>query len=65
MAEYRRVVLPVATPEYNSNNEQVSRATVTQTLEEMQSDIAANTKKTSKESSLALRRFQFLLMGAS
>ncbi len=57
MAEYRRVVLPVATPEYNSNNEQVSRATVTQTLEEMQSDIAANTKKTSKE--------RFLLMGAS
>ena len=65
MAEYRRVVLPVATPEYNSNNEQVSRATVTQTLEEMQSDIASNTKKPSKESSLALRRFQFLLMGAS
>ena len=65
MAEYRRVVLPVATPEYNSDNEEVSRATVTQTLEEMQSDIAANTKKTSKESSRALRRFQFLLMGAS
>ena len=65
MGEYRRVVLPVATAEYNPNNEQVSRPTVTQTLEEMQSDIAANTKKTSKESSLALRRFQFLLMGAS
>jgi hypothetical protein len=57
--------LPVATADYNPNNEQVSRATVTQTLEEMQSDIASNTKKTSKESSLALRRFQFLLMGAS
>jgi len=65
MADYRMVVLPIATEEYNRSNEQVSRATVTQALQDMQSDVAGNTNKTNKDSSLALRRFQFLLMGAS
>ena len=65
MADYRMVVLPIATEEYNRSNEQVSRSTVTQALQDMQSDVAGNTNKTNKDSSLALRRFQFLLMGAS
>ena len=65
MADYRMVVLPTASFEYSQQNEQVSRATVTQALQDMQSDVAGNTNKTNKDSSLALRRFQFLLMGAS
>tara|TARA_B100000902_G_C27261933_1_gene891296 strand:- start:864 stop:1061 length:198 start_codon:yes stop_codon:yes gene_type:complete len=65
MADYRMVVLPIATAEYDRSNEQVSRTTVTQALQDMQSDVAGNTNKTNKDSSLALRRFQFLLMGAS
>jgi len=65
MGDYRMVVLPIATEEYSRSNEQVSRATVTQALQDMQSDVAGNTNKTNKDSSLALRRFQFLLMGAS
>ena len=65
MGDYRMVVLPTASFEYNQQNEQVSRSTVTQALQEMQSDVAGNTNKTNKDSSLALRRFQFLLMGAS
>tara|TARA_R100000458_G_C8202369_1_gene192475 strand:+ start:634 stop:831 length:198 start_codon:yes stop_codon:yes gene_type:complete len=65
MGDYRMVVLPTATAEYDRSNEQVSRTTVTQALQDMQSDVAGNTNKTNKDSSLALRRFQFLLMGAS
>ena len=65
MADYRMVVLPTATAEYDRSNEQVSSTTVTQALQDMQSDVAGNTNKPNKDSSLALRRFQFLLMGAS
>ena len=65
MGDYRMVVLPTASFEYSQQNEQVSRSTVTQALQDMQSDVAGNTNKTNKDSSLALRRFQFLLMGAS
>ena len=65
MGDYRMVVLPTASFEYSQQNEQVSRSTVTQALQDIQSDVAGNTNKTNKDSSLALRRFQFLLMGAS
>tara|TARA_R100001594_G_scaffold24026_1_gene47047 strand:- start:1327 stop:1524 length:198 start_codon:yes stop_codon:yes gene_type:complete len=65
MGDYRMVVLPTASFEYSQQNEQVSRSAVTQALQDMQSDVAGNTNKTNKDSSLALRRFQFLLMGAS
>ena len=65
MGDYRMVVLPTASFEYSQQNEQVSRSTVTQALQDMQSDVAGNTNKTNKDSALALRRFQFLLMGAS
>lgn len=57
--------LPVATPSYDPSNEQSARRTIEQSFQDLDSKVEANTSKTSKPSSLALRRFQFLLMGAS
>lgn len=61
----RYTTLPVARPEYDSENEQVTRRTIEQALQDMTSVVEGNRNKTNKLSSLALRRFQFLLMGAS
>ena len=57
--------LPVETPSYDPSNEQSTRRTIEQSFQDLDSKVEANTSKTSKPSSLALRRFQFLLMGAS
>jgi hypothetical protein len=61
----RYTTLPVATREYEQQNEQVARRTIEQSLQDISSTVEGNTNKTNKNSSLALRRFQFLLMGAS
>jgi hypothetical protein len=60
----RYIALPVATPEYDRENEQVTRRSLEQSLQDANANIAGNRDKTNKLSSLALRRFQFLLMGA-
>jgi|TARA_B100001094_G_scaffold120767_1_gene116478 hypothetical protein len=56
--------LPVATQAYEQQNEQVARRTVEQSLQDISATVEGNTNKTNKDSSMALRRFQFLLMGA-
>lgn len=61
----RYTTLPVARPEYDGENEQVTRRTIEQALQDVTSVVEGNRNKTNKLSSLALRRFQFLLMGAS
>ena len=61
----RYTTMPVATREYEQQNEQVARRTIEQSLQDISSTVEGNTNKTNKDSSLALRRFQFLLMGAS
>ena len=60
----RYTTLPVANKEYEQQNEQVARRTIEQSLQDIPSIVEGNTNKTNKNSSLALRRFQFLLMGA-
>ena len=60
----RYTTLPVAKKEYEQQNEQVARRTIEQSLQDISSTVEGNTNKTNKNSSLALRRFQFLLMGA-
>jgi len=60
----RYTTLPVSTREYDSQNEQVTRRTIEQALQDINAQVEGNTQKTNKDSSLALRRFQFLLMGA-
>ena len=57
--------LPVADSEYSQQNEQVARRSIEQSLQDISTTVEGNTNKTNRDSSLALRRFQFLLMGAS
>ena len=61
----RYTTLPVARPEYDSENEQVTRRTIEQALQDVTTIVEGNRNKPRKPSSLAIRRFQFLLMGAS
>jgi hypothetical protein len=57
--------LPVAPLEYLARDEQITRRTIENSFEDLEAKVDANRNKTSKQSSLAMRRFQFLLMGAS
>ena len=57
--------LPVASRQYDAENEQISRRTIENSFQDLENKVDGNTNKKSKPSSLALRRFQFLLMGAS
>lgn len=57
--------LPVASIQYDAENEQISRRTIENSFQDLEAKVDGNTTKTNKPSSLALRRFQFLLMGAS
>jgi len=56
--------LPVATPDYSYDNEQTSRRTVEQYLEDLRSDVVDIQNQTSGSATMAMRRHQFLLMGA-
>ena len=58
------ITLPVATLEYNQFDEQTMRRSAEQYMSDLRDDVASNQTKSGKDSSLALRRFQFLLMGA-
>ena len=57
--------LPVASPEYNQFNEGVTRRTLELALSNADNEIEVAKRQSDKTGSLALRRFQFLLMGAS
>ena len=59
------VVLPTANPEYDFQNELTMRRAIERSFNEVSDDFRAVTTKTDKEASLALKRYQFLLMGAS
>jgi hypothetical protein len=49
---------------YDEQNEAVTRRTLEQRLDDIEQEMEKNKSKTSASSSMALRRFQFLLMGA-
>ena len=59
------VVLPTANTEYDFQNELTMRRAIERAFNEVSDDFRAVTTKTDKEESLALKRYQFLLMGAS
>jgi len=65
MAQSRIVPLPVAAKEYNFINEATTRVQIEQLLQEVKNDIVLAKTQGDKDGSLAIRRFQFLLMGAS
>ena len=57
--------LPLASEEYEQSNESITRRSIEQTLQEVKSDVDLAKPQGDKDGSLAMRRFQFLLMGAS
>tara|TARA_Y100000114_G_scaffold30786_1_gene26381 strand:+ start:2410 stop:2604 length:195 start_codon:yes stop_codon:yes gene_type:complete len=61
----RQNPLPVPTPDYNVNNEATTRRTIEQALDQIENDVNLAKTQGDKPGSLAMRRFQFLLMGAS
>jgi len=58
------IKLPIADQEYNLPNEQTMRRTVEQSFQDLRGDMIEVRDGLSKPASLALRRHQFLLMGA-
>ena len=65
MADKSAVPLPIATTEYDEINETVTRRTIEQTFQDINSDIGNAKRKQDTISSKAIRRHQFLLMGVS
>ncbi len=61
----RQNPLPVPTPEYDVNNEATTRRTIEQAMDQIENDVNIAKTQGDKSGSLAMRRFQFLLMGAS
>ena len=51
----RYTTLPVANREYEQENEQVTRRTIEQSLQDISSTVEGNTNKTNKDSSLSKR----------
>ena len=61
----RQNPLPVPAPEYDVANESITRRTLEQALDLIENDVELAKTQGDKSGSLAMRRFQFLLMGAS
>jgi len=57
--------LNVATEEYEQVNEGISRRTIEQNFQDVSSDIHSVKTQGDRDSSLSLRKYQFLLLGAS
>jgi len=65
MAQQRNQPLPVPTQEYDQQNEALTRRNLELALQTISNDIDLAKTQGDKPGSLAMRRFQFLLMGAS
>jgi|TARA_R100001143_G_scaffold60512_1_gene60066 hypothetical protein len=57
--------LNMAPTEYDENNESISRRTIEQNFQDVSSDLESVKTQDDKDSSLSLRKYQFLLLGAS
>tara|TARA_A100001515_G_scaffold47141_1_gene37203 strand:+ start:731 stop:934 length:204 start_codon:yes stop_codon:yes gene_type:complete len=65
MADKSAVPLPIATTEYDEINETITRRTIEQTFQDINSEIGNAKRQQDTISSKAIRRHQFLLMGVS
>ncbi len=65
MPSRRSVPLPVPTTEYAQENEALTRRTIEFAFQTLENDVELAKTQGDKTGSLAMRRFQFLLMGAS
>jgi hypothetical protein len=57
--------LPLAGEKYDQFNEAITRNSIEKTFQDVKDDVDLAKNQGDKDSSLAMRRFQFLLMGAS
>lgn len=57
--------LPAKGPQYNQQDENLFKKAIEDMHQQLRSDVIANRDHIYKQSSLALRRHQFLLMGSS
>jgi len=57
--------MPLAKQEYEYENEAIFRQTLEFTFQTFENDVQLAKTQGDKDGSLAMRRFQFLLMGAS
>ena len=63
MADIKTIVLPTPNPEYDSNNEAVTRRVIEQAVEDLTVKITRVQRLQEVMTSKAMRRHQFLLMG--
>ena len=61
----RTTPLPIPTPEYDARAEAINRRTIEIAMDQIENDVVLAKTQGDKEGALAMRRFQFLLMGAS
>ncbi len=65
MAGKTAIPLPIADQEYNQENELITRILVEQAIQDINSDIGSTQTLQQSNVSKAIKRHQFLLMGAS
>ena len=65
MAERTNIPLPLASSEYNESNESITRRTIEQALQDVNAEVGTLKKMQQSVVSKAVRRHQFLLMGAT
>jgi len=64
MAEQRNVILPIADVDYSYNNELTTRRLIEKSFNEVQDTINVISNQNDKDTSLSLRKYQFMFMGA-
>jgi len=65
MSQLKNTPLPLASPEYDVSNEARTRRELEFSLQAISNELDVAKTQADKPGSLAMRRFQFLLMGAS
>tara|TARA_R100000544_G_C2221583_1_gene57905 strand:+ start:771 stop:968 length:198 start_codon:yes stop_codon:yes gene_type:complete len=65
MSGSKTTPLPIPKVDYDQQEEAFTRRTIELTIDQMENDIVLAKSQGDKIGSLAMRRFQFLLMGAS
>ena len=65
MASQRQEPLPIPAQEYDAENERLNRRTIELAFQVMENDVQLAKTQGDKDGSEAMRRVQFLLMGAS
>tara|TARA_R100000773_G_C4186851_1_gene94298 strand:- start:176 stop:379 length:204 start_codon:yes stop_codon:yes gene_type:complete len=65
MAAKTSIPLPIADQEYDQQNELVTRRLIEQAIQDINSDVGNTQRLQQSNVSKAVRRHQFLLMGAS